>query len=240
MATYQVSAGELRTQITLQYPALVQDAGAAQVPGWANATANPIVRARWVNAHGQEGVSGGQKGVSGEALKSVQRAVVTIRHRTDVLTTWRVLKDGVAQVETATVVGTITGSGSATVIVTAAGMTGTPKTISVAVLAGDTASQVAGKIRTALGLDAAVIALFTVGGTGATVTLTRAIPAANDGTLNISVDNGTCTGLTAVGTSANTTAGVIYDSTWEIISVDPVQGRNHWLEMVVEQAKGSV
>ncbi len=233
MAAYQVNAGELRTQITLQYPALVQDAGAAQVPGWANATANPIVRARWVNAHGQEVVSS-------EALQSRQRAVVTIRHRTDVLTTWRVLKDGVAQVETATVVGTVTGSGNATVIVTAAGMTGTPKTISVAVLVSDTASQVAGKIRAALGLDAAVTALFAVGGSGATVTLTRIIPAANDITLNISVDNGTCTGLTAATTSFNTTAGVVYDSVWQIISVDPVQGRNHWLELVVEQAKGSV
>jgi SPP1 family predicted phage head-tail adaptor len=115
-STYSVNAGDLRTSITLQYPTLTNDAGGAQVPGWANATTNPIVWARWVNAHGQEMVSS-------EALQSSQRAVVTIRHRADVLTTWRVLKDGLA---------------------------------------------------------------------------------------------------------------------WQIISVDPVRGRNHWLELVVEQAKGTV
>jgi hypothetical protein len=118
----------------------------------------------------------------------------------------------VAQVETATVAGTVTVAGDATVIVTAAGMTGTPKTISVAVLENDTASDVAGKIRTALGLDAAVTALFAVSGATDKVILTRLTAAANDATLNISIDNGTCTGLTTAGTSANTTAGVVTDS----------------------------
>jgi len=89
MAEYNVNAGDLRTRITLQSPTITKDDGAAQVPGWANATTNPTVWARWVNAHGQEMVSS-------EALQSSQRAVVTIRHRTDVLTTWRVLKDGAA------------------------------------------------------------------------------------------------------------------------------------------------
>lgn len=116
----------------------------------------------------------------------------------------------VAQVETATAAGTITGSGNATVIVTAAGMTGSPKTISVAVLNGDTASDWAAKVRTALGQDAAVTALFTVGGSGTSITLTRTSPdgVSNDATLNISLDNGTCTGITTAATSANTTAGV--------------------------------
>jgi len=118
----------------------------------------------------------------------------------------------VAQVETATVVGTITGSGNAAVIVTAAGMTGSPKTIQVAVLVNDTASQVAGKIRTALGLDAAVVALFAVSGATDKVILTRLAPAANDATINIAIDNGTCTGLTPAASSANTTAGVVSDS----------------------------
>jgi len=118
----------------------------------------------------------------------------------------------VAQVETATVVGTVTGSGNASVVITAAGMTGSPKTKSVAVLENDTASDVAGKIRTALGLDADVIARFAVSGATDKVILTRLAPAANDATLNISVDNGTCTGLTTAGTSANTTAGVPPDT----------------------------
>jgi len=118
----------------------------------------------------------------------------------------------VAQVETATVAGTVTGSGNAAVIVTSAGMTGSPKTIQVAVLENDTASDVAGKIRTALGLDAAVIALFAVSGATDKVILTRLAPAANDATLNISIDNGTCTGLTTAATSADTTAGVVTDT----------------------------
>jgi len=118
----------------------------------------------------------------------------------------------VAQVETATVVGTVTTSGNATVIVTAAGMTGSPKTKSVAVLENDTASDVAGKIRTALGLDADVIARFAVSGATDKVILTRLAPAANDATLNVSIDNGTCAGLTTAATSANTTAGVVTDS----------------------------
>jgi len=89
MATYQMSAGELRTRITFQEPTLTMDAGGAQKPSWANVSTNPTVWARWVNAHGPEVVTG-------EALKSSQRAVITIRHRTDVLTTWSVLKDGAA------------------------------------------------------------------------------------------------------------------------------------------------
>lgn len=119
-----------------------------------------------------------------------------------------------AQIETATVIAAagITLAGNAAVIVTAAGMTGTPKTLAVAVALNDTAAQVAGKIRTALAADAAVAALFTVGGTGAEVVLTKKAPAANDATLNISIDNGTCTGLTTAAASADTKAGVAYDT----------------------------
>jgi len=115
---------------------------------------------------------------------------------------------GTAQVETATVIGTITGDGNASVVVTAAGMTGSPITVPVAVLNGDTASVVGGKIRTALGLNANIVAYFTISGSGANIILTRRAAAANDGTLNVSIDNDTCTGLTTAATSANTTAGV--------------------------------
>lgn len=111
------------------------------------------------------------------------------------------------QVETATVLGTITGTGNATVTVTAYGMTNSPKAISVAVTSGDTASVVGGLIRTALAFDVDVAALFLVSGAGANVVLTKHAAAANDSTLNIAIDNGTCTGLTAAPTSTNTTAG---------------------------------
>lgn len=115
---------------------------------------------------------------------------------------------GTAQVETATVAGTITGDGDVSVVVTAAGMTGSPKTIPVAVVNGDSAATVAGKIRAALGADADVTAMFAVSGAGVSVVLTRLIAAANDATLNVALSTGTATGLTAAPTSANTTAGV--------------------------------
>lgn len=111
------------------------------------------------------------------------------------------------QVEAATVIGTITGSGNATVIVTSAYITDSPKTVSVPVTNGDTASVVAGLIRAALAIDEDVAAIFLVGGSGADVSLTKHVAAANDSTLNISIDNGTCAGLTAAPTSTNTTAG---------------------------------
>ena len=128
---------------------------------------------------------------------------------------------GTAQVETATAAGTISGSGNATVVVTAAGVAGSPVTVSLPVLNGDTASVWAGKVRTALAANTAIGALYTVGGATTAIILTRKtirsivtpaetvlFYAANDSTLNISLDNGTCTGITTEATSANTTAGV--------------------------------
>lgn len=131
---------------------------------------------------------------------------------------------GNAQVETATAAGTISASGNATVTVTAAGMTGSPKAISVAVVAADTATVWAGKVRTALAADAAVSALFSVSGATTSIILTRkptsshTVPngtlnlyAADIPGLNIALANGTCTGITNAGTSTNTLAGVISD-----------------------------
>lgn len=112
------------------------------------------------------------------------------------------------QVETATVVGTITLTGNATVVVTAASMPNSPKTISVAVTNTDSAATVAGKIRTALTADTDVNAFFSIGGTNADIILTTKVARADDSTMNMSIANGTCTGLTAAPTSANTTAGV--------------------------------
>lgn len=128
---------------------------------------------------------------------------------------------GTAQVETATAAGTIGTSGNAAVVVTAAGMTGSPKTINVAVTSGDTAAVWGPKVVTALAADADVSALFTVSGATTSIVLTRKpntthsvsgqtinVYPANDATLNISLDNGTCTGITTAATSADTTAGV--------------------------------
>ena len=115
---------------------------------------------------------------------------------------------GVNQVETATAAGTITASGNATVIVTGDDITGSPLTVSVAVTNTDTAATWAGKVRTALNATAAITSLYTVGGSTTAITLTRILDRYNDGTLNISLANGTCTGITTAATSANTTAGI--------------------------------
>lgn len=116
---------------------------------------------------------------------------------------------GINQVETATVVGTIAadGEGDAKVVITSALVTGSPLEIAVAVANDDTAGDVATKIRAALNATPSITAHYTIGGSAAAVSLTTKVKAANDTTLNIAIDNDTCTGLTAAATSANTTAG---------------------------------
>jgi phage tail sheath gpL-like len=108
-----------------------------------------------------------------------------------------------------TTAGVASGAGNATVVVTAARILTSPVTVSVAVAAGDTAATWAGKVRTALNATAAITAIYTVGGASTSITLTETTPAANDATLNISLDNGTCTGITAAPTSTDTTAGSV-------------------------------
>lgn len=122
---------------------------------------------------------------------------------------------GVAQVETATAAGTITASGNATVIVTGDDITGSPLTLSVAVTNGDTASTWAGKVRIALN-NSVVADLYTVGGSTTAITLTRTDKRYNDPTLNISLNNGTCAGITPALTSASTTAGVNPAKCWRV------------------------
>jgi hypothetical protein len=136
----------------------------------------------------------------------------------------RDLNSGTAQVETATVLGAITGggAGNATVIVTAANMTGSPRTVSVAVANSDSAILVAGKIRVALAADPTVGGFFSVSGTGANVILTVKNVVADDNTMNISIANGSCSGLTTAGTSTSTTAGV---NSWSLLQTITTSGR---------------
>ena len=117
---------------------------------------------------------------------------------------------GIRQVETATIVGTITNAGNAHVVVTATGMGGTPKTVVVALGLGDVADVIAAKIRAALILDADVNAWFETGGSGNLVTLTRRIAAADVAAINIDVHNDApCAGITDDATSDPTTTGVL-------------------------------
>ncbi len=109
------------------------------------------------------------------------------------------------QIETATVVGTVSMSGSASVTITSAEFGDNPnRTYAITVALGDGATVVATKIRNGLNAVEEVTNLFTIGGTDANVVLTRKIYTVNNSTLNISISNGSCTGLTAAPTSANT------------------------------------
>lgn len=116
---------------------------------------------------------------------------------------------GTAQVETTTAVGTATGAGNVTIVITSAILDASPRTIQVPVLLGDTASAWAAKVRTALIQNGDVSSHYNVGGTGASISLTARKAEANDATLNISIANGTPgPGITPDATSDNTTAGV--------------------------------
>lgn len=114
----------------------------------------------------------------------------------------------VLQVETATVVGTITTAGNAAVVVTGSALENSPKTFAVPVLLSDDESAIALAIRTALAADENIDDAYTVSGATDKVILTAKVAAANDATLNIAVDNGTCEGITTAASSANTTGGV--------------------------------
>lgn len=100
------------------------------------------------------------------------------------------------------------GGGNASIVVTGAGITGSPLTIPVAVASGDTPALWVEKVRVAIAATAAITALYSVGGTGADITLTELVPNGNDGTLNIAIATGTATGITTAATSTNTVAGV--------------------------------
>lgn len=72
-----------------------------------------------------------------------------------------------------TLAGSVSGAGDAEIIITAVDLTGTPLTVSVAVLDGDTTEQVAEKIRVALQATSAITDDFIVGGIGVKVSLTN-------------------------------------------------------------------
>ena len=136
---------------------------------------------------------------------------------------------GSAQIETAVITldgGAITVSGNAKVTVTADGLPGSPKIVSVPLLQGDAVNVVAGKFRSALIADLDVSLMFDVSGTGSNVVLTRkpktytvavdSIPVyyANDATLNMAIADITSVGITPSPTSVDTAAGVASDGVY--------------------------
>jgi hypothetical protein len=131
---------------------------------------------------------------------------------------------GTAQVETNTVTAAsgCTSNGTMTLVVTAAGLAGSPLNVPVALTIAEhtTATLIAEEAAIALNATAAVAALFTATSSGADIILTRkavtsyTVPggtlntyAANDATLNLNIPSGL--GVTASATSTDTTAGVV-------------------------------
>lgn len=103
--------------------------------------------------------------------------------------------------------GVASGAGNATITVTSA-LLDADEVISVALADGDAAAVGIGtKVRAALNANTNITTNFTVGGSGANVSLECKLPAANDDTLNIAYTNDTCTGLTPDASSNHTTAG---------------------------------
>ena len=94
---------------------------------------------------------------------------------------------GTRQVMTATVATPSAADGDVVVTVTAAGMTGTPKDVTVTVENGDTVGDVAALLAAALAADANVGAYFDITAAGAVVTLTRKTHAANDPAMALAV-----------------------------------------------------
>lgn len=89
MAGYDIQVGDMRDRVTFQSPTVSKSSGGGQVEAYANVATNPTVWALVVYDHGQEVITN-------DAEKSVQRATVTVRYRSDVLATWQVLIDGAA------------------------------------------------------------------------------------------------------------------------------------------------
>ncbi len=115
------------------------------------------------------------------------------------------------QVETATIGTTnISTAGNFDVIVTGAGITGSPLTISVPVALADTASLVGGKVRSALTATTAISSLYTISGSGTNIVLTKKVTTTDDATLNVELFavSSTAVGSVNVASSADTTVGV--------------------------------
>lgn len=122
---------------------------------------------------------------------------------------------GTAQVETATVVAAsgCTSNGNCSLTFTSAAVTGSPLTVVVPLTtASNTATLVAAALAAGLAANTAIAAQWTVTSSGAGIIATRKSDAngykyANESGTNIAIPAGL--GITAAGTSANTTAGVV-------------------------------
>lgn len=114
----------------------------------------------------------------------------------------------VKQQENINITGTVGTSGNAKVIVTASQMANSPITFLVPVTSGDTASAVATKVNAALAQNTDITNFFVISAaSGGYVRLATKTAADNDLTMNISIANDTCSGLTTIANSTVDAAG---------------------------------
>lgn len=144
---------------------------------------------------------------------------------------------GAWQIESQTIVAAagVTGDGIAESVVTAAGMAGSPVTVSVPVNTNmATADDVADAFREALGADPSVTSFFHIGGTGAEVQLIALDPAANDGTMNFTINTGTATGITNSALSSTVAAGVADSTQAQGVEIENAHGVINFIGTVDE------
>ena len=115
---------------------------------------------------------------------------------------------GTRQVGTTTVTAAASASGTMIVTITAAASAASPIAVSVPVAIGDTAAEVAERIRVAMNEDEDISAVMTVTGTAANIVKTLDMPAAQDVTLDLTITDADGSDVTAGATTVDTVAGV--------------------------------
>jgi hypothetical protein len=113
--------------------------------------------------------------------------------------------NGVKQVETSTITGTITTAGN--ILVTVSSSLFSNVVLTVAVALNDNNTQISTKIRAALNGNSTITNNFTVSGTNNYIILTTKVANSDDDVLNISVINDTSVGLINTITSVTTVRG---------------------------------
>jgi hypothetical protein len=109
----------------------------------------------------------------------------------------------------AAAVGTITTAGNLAVVVTDAGLTGSPITVSVPVLVDDTSTAWATKVATALQANTVIAARYTASASSTVISLIAINNDPNITAVNISLDNGTAAGITPAPTSTFLLSGTV-------------------------------
>jgi sugar lactone lactonase YvrE len=109
------------------------------------------------------------------------------------------------RVVSVTATGAVTEAGNALVVLTDAGLTGSPVTLNVPVAAADTATAWAAKVVTALAANSAVTARYTPSSSGDIITLRYLTSVDDSNAAALSLDTGTAKGITPT-TSTSTAA----------------------------------